>query len=166
MAFARLTALVSVAMATVLATLVPDAPGTVSAGLVGWLAVLVLAGGLLFRNRMALVFAAVAFVVRIAMVSVAIGGVIPPLWAQVAALVLIVETAALSMDTGTHRVPVWRSLGQVLTSTVLASTVALTMESAVYGSAPSGFLLRLIAVAAVVVLVGWIVTKWGRAVGA
>lgn len=166
MAFARVTATGSVVLAIVLAVLVPDAPGTELAVLVGWLAVLVLAVGLVFGTRTALVFAAVAFVVRIAMVSVAIGGLIPPLWAQVAMLVIIFELAAVSMEARTRHIPAWRSMGHVLMSAGLATAVSVVMESAVYGSAPGGLLLRIVAIAAVVVLVSWVVTKWGRAIGA
>ncbi|HZD22204.1 MAG TPA: hypothetical protein VE569_02210 [Acidimicrobiia bacterium] len=164
MALARVTAAASVLGAILLALLVPRAPGTVSAVLVGWVAVIVLAAGLVFGTRPALAVAAVAFILRIAMVSVAIAGVVFPIWAHTALVVVVFELAAVSIEVRTRAIPVWRSLGQVLLSTGLATLVAVVMESAVYGSAPSGLLLRVLAVAAVVILVGWIVTRWAETV--
>lgn len=164
MAFARLSALGSVSVAVLLAALVPGVEGTGSAVVTGWLAVLVLALGLLFGERAAVVFAAVAFMIRIAMVSVAIGGLIPPVWAQVALFVVVFELASVSMEARTRVTPLWPTIGRTVFAALLAAAVGVVMESAVYGSAPGGLLLRVIAVGAVIVLVGWVVTKWGRAV--
>lgn len=164
MAYARLTGAASLAIGVVLALLVPRAPGTESAVLIGWVAVAALAVGLAAGTRMAIVVAAAIFVVRIAMVSVAIGGVVLPIWAHVALLVVTFELAAISIEARSHATSVWRSLSQALISAAVATLVALVMESAVYGSAPGGLVLRVAAIAAVVVLVTWIVTRWAGAI--
>jgi len=43
--------------------------------------------------------------------------------------------------------------------------VAIILESAVYGASGGGVLLRIGAVAALVILAGWITNLWWRAVG-
>lgn len=165
MAFARVTAAASVAGAVVLALMVPQAPGTESAVLVGWVAVIALTSGLLLGTRTAVTVAAVAFVIRIAMVSLAIGGVVMPIWAHVALLVLTLELAVASIEARSTVTRILPTLGQLLTSVTVATTVALVMEPAVYGSAPGGLVLRVVAVGAVVILVAWIVMRWSSTVG-
>lgn len=165
MAYARVTAAASMAVAVPLALIVPEAPGTESAVLMGWLGVIALAVALVVGVRTAVMVASVAFVIRIAMVSVAIGGVVVPIWAHVALLVTTLELAVVSIEARSSVVRVWPTVFQILTSVAVATAVALVMESAVYTSAPGGLLLRVLSVGAVVILVAWIVNRWAATVG-
>lgn len=164
MALARLTALGSVVIGAGLAILVPDASGAGLAALVGWLAIALLVLGVGAGEPTAIVFSAVLFVVRITMTSALTGPAVPPAWVQVLMLVLMIELAAMSLEGRTHPRRTSAAFAGAALSGVLAMTIAVVLEPAVYGTAGGGTLLRIGAVAALVMAGGWIMTLWHRAV--
>lgn len=162
MANARLTALVSIAAAAMLASLVPDVEGVTIAALVGWAGVAALGVGLWFGNQVGLTAAALAFVVRIAIVSAVMGPPDPPVWIQITLAVLAIELAVISVEARERPRPLPRALSRAALSTGLAFVTSVSLESAVYGASGGGLLLRVAAVVALVMVVGWLVTLWGK----
>lgn len=164
MAFARLSAAGSLLIASGLAILVPNVRGVGLAALVGWAAVVVLAVGLGTGESTAVVLATTLFIVRIAMLAVLPAQVFPPPWIQAVMLVLIVELGALSLETRVRPRPVVIAVSGAGVSAVVATAVALVMESAVYGTESGGVLIRVAAIAALVLAGGWIMSLWHRTV--
>ncbi len=169
MALARLTALGSVVVAIALASLVPGfdaagAPVPPTAALLGWLGVAALVLGLAVGESVGITVASVAFVMRIGMTATAAGPLVPPVWMQAFILVVCIELAAVSMEQRTRPRSTGAILGRLALSALTAVTVALVMESAVYGTSGGGMLLRIGAVAAMVLVMGWITVLWIRAV--
>lgn len=164
MALARLSALGSFIAATLLVGLVPAVDGLSVATLIGWIGVISLVFGLVSGASGAVVFAAVLLMVRLSIVAVIVGGSVPPLWIQVTIFVLVFELAVLSLEARTRPIVIRSTLGQIIASMLVAVTVALALEAAVFGSAPGGVLLRIISVGALVILVAWVALKWGEVV--
>ena len=163
MAHARLIALASIVTAGVLASLSPHAEGVAVAILIGWAGVAALGIGLWFGAQAGLTAAALAFVVRIAVVSAVIGPPVPPVWIQITLAVLAIELAVISIEARDRPRPLVRALSRAALSTGIAFIAAVSLESAVYGASGGGLLLRVAAIVALVVLVGWVVTMWSRA---
>lgn len=164
MAIARLSAVGSTLAAVLFVGLVPAIDGLQVAVLIGWIGVISLIVGLVQGLEAAIVFAAVLLMARLAIVAAIVGGSIPPLWIQVLIFVVVFELAVVSLDARTRNVAFLPALGQVAAATMLAVTVTLALEAAVYGSAPGGLLLRIASVGALVILVSWVVIKWAEAV--
>lgn len=164
MAIARLSAVGSTLAAVLFAGLVPAIDGLQVAVLVGWIGVISLILGLVLGLESAIVFAAVLLMARLAMVAAIVGGSVPPLWIQVLLFVVVFELAMVSLDARTRQVAFIPALRQIGAATLVAVTVALALEAAVFGSAPGGLLLRIASVGALVVLVAWVVIKWAEAV--
>lgn len=165
MAFARLTGAGSVVVAMGLAVLVPNVQGAGVSAVAGWLAVAVLALGVGIGERTAVVIAGVTFIVRVAMLATLAGPVFPPPWVQVLMLVLSLELAAASLEARVRSRPAFVVLGRAGVSGLSAMVVALIMEGAVYGTNVTGILLRIGAVAALVLAVGWVLRLWSKALG-
>lgn len=164
MAIARLSAVGSTLAAVLFAGLVPAIDGLQVAVLVGWIGVISLILGLVLGLESAIVFAAVLLMARLAMVAAIVGGSVPPLWIQVLLFVVVFELAMVSLDARTRQVAFIPALRQIGAATLVAVTVALALEAAVFGSAPGGLLLRIASVGALVALVAWVVIKWAEAV--
>lgn len=164
MAIARLSAVGSTLAAVLFAGLVPAIDGLQVAVLIGWIGVISLIMGLVLGLEAAIVFAAVLLMARLSIVAAIVGGSIPPLWIQVLIFVVVFELAVVSLDARTRQVAFVPVLGQVAAATLLAVTVAIALEAAVFGSAEGGLLLRVASVGALVILVSWVVIKWAEAV--
>lgn len=162
MANARLTALVSIVAATVLALLVPDVEGVTIATFAGWAGVAALGLGIWFGTQAGVTAAALAFVVRIAIVSAVMGPPDPPVWVQITLAVLAIEMAVISIEVREHPRPLFRAMSRATLSTGIAFVTSVSLESAVYGASGGGLLLRVAAIVALVVVAGWLVTLWGK----
>lgn len=163
MALARLTGFTAIALGTSLAVFVPDVDGAAYAGLVGWLAVALLAIGVWFGEDVAIVIGAVGFVVKVAILSVLTGPVEPPVWAQALILALVVELASLSVEARVHARMASPALARVVVAGLTAMIVSIGLEALVYGTDGSGTILRIGAVASVVFVGGWLTMAWRRA---
>ena len=163
MAFARVTGFVSISLAVSLALLLPDTQGAAYAGLAGWTGVVLLGIGIVFGEKTPIVVASAVFVVKVAILATLAGQLYPPIWVQALILVLMVETAALSIDSRVVPRPMISSLGRLASSGLLAMIVSIGLEAIVYGTTGSGMALRVSAVAAAIFLVGWLTMTWRRA---
>lgn len=163
MALARLTAFASLIVGGALAVLVPDVEGAGPASLAGWVAVAVLALAVVGGEPVALMVATAIFVVRLGMLAPLDGPVVPPVWVQSLLIVAFVELAVVSIERRTRPRLNVIALSRASVAAMVAAVVALVMESAVYGSSGGGSLLRAAAVAALTVLIGWILWMWRNA---
>jgi hypothetical protein len=163
-AVARLTAAGSLAIAVVLAVLVPSVDGAGVASLIGWTGVVALGIGLVAGKPVGLTIAGASFVVRVGLVAAIDGPLAPPVWMQAFLLVVSIELAAVSLQQRTRpRAPVV-ALGRAGLSGIVALLTALVLEAAVYGATAEGLLLRVGAVASLVLVAGWVSQIWRRAV--
>ncbi len=163
MAFARLSGLVSITLGAAVAFFLPDVDGAAYAGLAGWAGALLLAIGVWFGEENPVVLAAVAFAVKVMILSALDGPVEPPVWVLALIVVLIVEAAALSIEFRVRPRPPGSSTGLAAISAMIAMFVSVGVESIVYGTTGSGWLLRVSAVGALVFLAGWLTTTWRAA---
>lgn len=158
---ARLTALLSVALAVAL-VLVSDHGGNGFISLLGWIAVALLAAGLIMGHRGGITALAVGFVVRLGLVVAFDLPVTPQIWVQALLLTLSVETASISFTLRVRPVdPLTELVRGVGTSVIVAGLVAV-MGLLVAGADTSGILVRIAGVAALVVAAGWVVRTWRR----
>ena len=162
MAAARLTALVAVLAGTVLAS-AQDVPRTAGIALmIGWTGAVLLAVGLVFGYRGAVSVAATAFVLRAAILSSFEQELTPPLWAQAAIIVLMVEMASVSLTLRARPVDpallVARGLAVALGAAAVVEALGLVLE----GAEASGLLVRIAGVVALVAAAGWVTRIWRR----
>lgn len=162
MAAARLSALAAVGLAVGLAAALPVSPGAGLVSLFGWLGVAVLVLGLLFGYRSAVAAAAVAFVIRGALVSTFDLEVFPPPWAHALLIVLMVELAGASFTLRTRPADPVHILARALLAASLAATLVAGMETLVEGTEASGVLVRAAGLAALVFAAGWVTRIWKR----
>ncbi|MEX1126303.1 MAG: hypothetical protein WD895_04915 [Acidimicrobiia bacterium] len=160
---ARLSALVAVLLAVALVLSVPTARGSGLGALVGGVGVLILVAGLLSGLSASVTAAAVAFVVQLAIISALPVTLSPPLWAQALLIVLIVEFATASFAARSRQVdPILVVVRGVGTAIVVSGVVQL-MALLVEGFEVSGVLVRAVAVAALIIVSGWVTLVWRRA---
>lgn len=159
-----MTALGSLLVAMALAILTPSVEGAGLPSLIGWVAVAVLSLGVVAGESTAVLAAAVIFVVKLTMTSALSGPLVPPVWIQALLIVLTVELAVFSLERRTRPRLNLIAFARMAFSALTALSVALVLEAAVYGVSGGGSLLRIAAVAAVVLLVGWVTWLWRRAV--
>lgn len=164
MAFARVTALISVVTASVLALSVPGSGGAGMPILIGWMGVIALAIGVGLGETSAVVLAGAAFVLRLAMHTSLVGAAVPRVSFQVPLLVLSIELAVVSIDARTRPRRPSGALGRVVTSVIVATLASQILEAAVLGTSGGGTLLRVGALATVVIVAGWVTVLWSRAV--
>ncbi|MDX1450313.1 MAG: hypothetical protein R3246_14785, partial [Acidimicrobiia bacterium] len=138
----------------------PDVDGAAYAGLAGWAGALLLAIGVWFGEESAVVTAAVGFAAKVMILATLDGPMEPPVWVQALIVVLIVESAALSMEFRIRPRPMASAAGMAAISAMIAMIVSVGLESMVYGTTGSGWLLRISAVGAVVFLAGWLTVTW------
>jgi hypothetical protein len=163
MALARLTGFGAVTLGAALAVFLPDVDGAAYAGLVGWAGALLLATGVWYGEEAAIVLSAIAFAIKVTILSALTGPVDPPVWAQALIVVLIVELASLSVEARAHGRLITPALGRVAVAALTAMIVSVGLEALVYGTEGSGTTLRIGAVAAVVFVGGWLTMAWRRA---
>ncbi len=158
---ARLTALLSVALAVAL-VLVSDPCGNGFIPLLGWIAVALLAAGLVMGHRGGITALAVGLVVRLGLVVAFDLAVVPDIWVQALLLTLAIETASISFTLRVRPVdPLTELVRGVGTSLIVAGLVAV-MEIVVTEADTGGILVRVAGVAALVVAAGWVVRTWRR----
>lgn len=162
MAAARLSALASVLAAIGIAASLPVSEGAGIVALVGWMAVVLLVLGLVMGYRGGVSAAAVAFVIRTALVAPLEIDLYPPVWAQVLLIVLIVELASASFSLrnrpGDPVLIVVRGVTIALGAAAMVQILVLLME----GAEASGTLVRVAGVTAVVIAAGWVTRIWKR----
>lgn len=162
MAPARLTALVAVALAVGLAASLPSSPGAGLVSIFGWVGAGMLIVGLFAGYRSAVSAAAVAFVVRLAVMAPFDVDLRPPLWVQAMLLVLMIEFAGASFTLRTRPADLSHIVGRALFSALLASALVQVMADLVEGAEATGVLVRAAGVGALVVAAGWVIRIWRR----
>lgn len=163
MALARLTGLGAVLLGISLAMFLPDVDGAPYAGLVGWAGAAFLFIGVWFGEETAIVLSAIAYAIKVTILSALTGPVDPPVWAQALIVVLIVELASLSVEARVRGRLAGPAFMRIAVAGLIAMIVSIGLEALVYGTEGSGIILRIGAVAAVVFLGGWLTMAWRRA---
>lgn len=160
-AAARLTALLSVALAT---TLVLTTSGNDNGlvALIGWIAVGLLALGLVLGHRGGLAALSVGYVVRLALISAMDLAVEPDLWTQVLLLTLATEAGSVSFTLRVRPADPLSAMVRGVGTALLAAGLVRFMELLVAGVDTSGVLVRVAGVSALVVAAGWVTTIWRR----
>jgi len=159
---ARLSAFTAVVAAVLMAVTVPSSQGSGLVSLIGWVGAGVLAFGLVVGYRGAVAGAAVAFVIRSAVMSGFDVESFPPLWAQALLIVLMVELAGASFVFRSRPADPLLVLTRALTTSVLAAALVQTLAALVEGADATGVLVRVAGVAAVVIAAGWVTRIWRR----
>lgn len=159
---ARLAALISVALATTL-ILVTSNPGDGLIALLGWIAVALLAAGLMLGHRGGLTALSVGFVVRLGLIAAMDAPSIhPDLWTQVLLLTLALEAGSVSYTLRMRPADPVSVMVRGVGTALIASGLVRVMELLVAGAETSGVLVRVAGVAALVVAAGWVTTMWRR----
>ena len=163
---ARLSALVSVALAFALVAAIPTSGGPGLAALVGWVGLLMLIIGMLSGLPGSVTVAALAFVIQLIILTGLPIGLPLPLWMETLLIVLTVEFANASLSFRDHSsdpiVMVGRALGVGVASSALVHVMGLLLA----GNAASGALLRAAGIGAMVMAGGWVINAWRRSVSA
>ncbi len=159
---ARLSALVSVAVAFALVAAIPTSGGSGLAALVGWVGLAMLIVGMLTGLPGSVTVAALAFVIQLVIVTGLPVGLALPLWLHALLIVLMIEFANASLSFRDHAsdpvVTVARAMGLGIVSGSLVHVMSLLLE----GSAASGVLLRAAGIGAMVTAGGWAIHNWRR----
>jgi hypothetical protein len=161
-AAARLTALIAVLAGAALAS-AQEVPRTAGIALmVGWTGAVLLAVGLVVGYRGAVSVAAVAFVLRAAILSGFEQDLTPPLWAQAALIVLMVEMASASLSLRARPADpgflVLRGVAVALGAAAVVEALGLALD----GAEASGILVRIVGVVALVAATGWVTRIWRK----
>lgn len=162
MASARLTALAAILVAISLAVSTPVHQGAGIVALIGWVAAAMLAFGLMIGHRGGVSAAAVALVIRTAVVAPLDVELDPPIWAQVLLIVLMVELASASFTLRSRPGDPLLLLVRGALTALGASALAQVMALMAAGTSASGILVRAAGVAAAVVAAGWVTRVWRR----
>lgn len=158
---ARLAGLLSVVLAVTLAILTSPS-GTGSVAILGWIAIALLATGLVVGHRGGVSALSVGFVLRLALLG-AIGAPIQPdLWLQVLLLTLSIEAASLSFTLRIRPVDPLTAMLRGLTTALIAAALVEIMEILVVGTETSGILVKTAGIAALVIATGWVIRTWRR----
>lgn len=158
---ARLAGLLSVVLAVTLAILTSPS-GTGSVAILGWIAIALLATGLVVGHRGGVAALSVGFVLRLALLG-AIGAPIQPdLWLQVLLLTLSIEAASLSFTLRIRPVDPLTAMLRGLTTALIAAALVEIMEILVVGTETSGILVKTAGIAALVIATGWVIRTWRR----
>ncbi len=158
---ARLTALLSVVLASTL-VLVTSRQGDGLVALIGWIAVGLLATGLVLGHRGGVTALSVGFILRLGLLSAMGAPASPELWVQVLLLVLAVEAASVSFTLRVRPVDPLSAMVRGLGTALIASSVVRIIELLEVGTNTSGVLVRVAGVAALVVAAGRVTTMWKR----
>jgi hypothetical protein len=145
-----------------LAATLPASQGSGLVALIGWVGTVVLGFGLLVGYRGAVAGAAVAFVVRSALMTPFEIELFPPLWAQTLLIVLVIELAAASFVLRSRPADPRLLVTRALTVAVLAAGLTQILAMLVEGAVATGLLVRAAGVAAVVIAAGWVTRVWQR----
>jgi hypothetical protein len=145
-----------------LAATLPPSQGSGLVALIGWVGTVVLGFGLLVGYRGAVAGAAVAFVVRSALMTPFEIELFPPLWAQTLLIVLVIELAAASFVLRSRPADPRLLVTRALTVAVLAAGLTQILAMLVEGAVATGLLVRVAGVAAVVIAAGWVTRVWQR----
>lgn len=162
MASARLSAVASVLIAIGLAASLPVSQGAGIIALVGWMAVVVLVLGLVMGFPGGVSAAAVAFVIRTAVVAPLEVELYPPVWAQTLLIVLMVELASASFTFRSRPADPMLTLARGVATALGAASLAQILVLLSEGAEASGTLVRVAGVTAVVIAAGWITKVWRR----
>ena len=162
MAQARLSALGASLIAIWLAATLPSAPGSGPVSLIGWLGAGALVLGLTVGYRGAVAGAAVAFVVRVALMTTFDVPMSPPLWAHTLLVVLMVELAGASFLFRTRPADPLLVMSRALTASVLAAALVQALAVLSEAMTATGVLVRVAGIAAVVIGAGWVTRIWRR----
>jgi hypothetical protein len=106
--------------------------------------------------------AAVAFVVRIAVLGALGVDLAPPLWGQALLIVLIVELASISISVRGRPIDVVRDVARGLAVALSAAALSEAMMVFLDSAGASGVLVRAAGIAAAVVAIGWATRVWRR----
>jgi hypothetical protein len=162
MATARLTALAAVLVAMALAVAQP-VPRVAGIGLLlGWAGTVFLAVGLVMGYRGGVVVAAMAFVLRAAVLGALGVELSPPLWAQTLLIVLMVELAGVSFAERHRPGDLWLQLGRGVAVALGAAAVVETLAVFLETASATGILVRVAGIAAAVIAIGWVTRVWRR----
>lgn len=160
---ARLTAGAAVILALALVASVPTAKGSGLGALVGGVGVLVLTVGLLYGLTASVTAAAVAFMLQLGIISALPVALAPPLWAQALLIVLIVEFASASLAARSRQIDPIRVVVRAMGTAVVVSGVVQVLSLLLEGPQLGGVLVRVVGVAALVLVGGWVALSWGKA---
>ncbi len=158
---ARLAALLSVALAATL-ILATSAAGEGLIALIGWVAVGLLAAGLLLGHRGGLTALSVGYVLRLGLMSAMEAPIQPDLWTQVLLLTLAIEAGSVSFTLRLRPADPLPVMVRGVGTALVASSLVRVMELLVAGAETSGVLVRVAGIAALVVAAGWVTTMWRR----
>lgn len=156
---ARLTAALSVAVASGLVLM--SARGGLIV-LLGWLAVGLLAAGLLLGHRGGVTAMAVGYVAMLGLQVALDLPVQPAVWVQALLLTLSLESASLSFTLRVRPVDPLTELARGAGTALMVSGVVAALGIAVTGTDAGGVLVRVAGIAALVVATGWVVRTWRR----
>lgn len=159
---ARLTALASIAAGVGLAAAAPTGHGTGLSALIGWVGAATLAFGLILGLSGGLAVAALAFVLREAVIATVPNAQGLPLWATTLLIVLMVEFGSASLTFRRRPADLIHMTGRALATAIGAMGITQIMAVGVGATDASGVLVRAIGVTAVVVASGWVVLAWRR----
>ncbi|GEM_PF-2183718 len=162
MATARLSALGSVLAATILVVYQPVPRIAGIAALIGWAGAALLAAGLAMGYRGAVSVAAVAFVIRIAVLAPLEVELRPPIWAQALLIALLVELAGMSFTLRSRPGDPLRLVVRGVTAALGAAVLVEVLAVLLGVTTASGTLVRVAGMTAVVVAAGWVTRVWRR----
>lgn len=159
---ARLAGLLSVALAVSLnlASSPQGASGLIA--LVGWVAIALLAVGLVIGHRGGVGALAVGFVLRLALLGAMGAAIVPELWVQAVLLTLSIEAASISFALRVRPVDPLTAFMRSATTALMTGAMVAIMETMVAGTDTSGVLVRVAGIAALVVAAGWVIRTWRR----
>lgn len=158
---ARLAGLLSVLLAATL-MLVTESGSEGLIGLIGWVAVSLLAAGLLFGHRGGITALSLGYVLRLSLMGALGTPIHPNLWTQVLLLTLAIEAGSLSFTLRHRPVDPLSAMVQGLGTALIAASLVRVLELLVEGADASGILVRVAGVAALVVAAGWATSIWRR----
>jgi len=159
---ARLSAAVSVALATGLAASTPSGEGSGIVALVGWSGVALVVIGLVFGLRGSVTAAAVAFVIRVGVDATLPVDLTMPIWVSTLLIVLMVEFGAASFTFRSRPADPVHVVGRALAVGLAAMGLTLVLSAMVGVTDVTGILVRAIGVVAVVIAAGWVTWTWRR----
>lgn len=156
---ARLTAALSVALASALVLM---SHGTGFVDLIGWVAVGLLAAGLLMGHRGGVTAMAVGYVVRLGLQAALDLPIEPEVWLQALVLTLSLEAASMSFTLRVRPVDPLTIMVRGAATALIAAGLVAAMGIVVAGTDTGGVLVRVAGVAALVIAAGWVVRTWRK----
>jgi hypothetical protein len=112
--------------------------------------------------RGGVVVAAMAFVLRAAVLGALGVELSPALWAQTLLIVLMVELAGVSFAERHRPGDLWFQLGRGVAVALGAAAVVETLAVFLETASATGILVRVAGIAAAVIAIGWVTRVWRR----